>query len=276
MRRSIAISLLLICAAPAEAAPPASCAGKFIGVWTHQGIAGIMSTSTILGDGRALCSDNSACVQGTWTCSGNVLTYDNGMYKTDYTLQPNGTMTARGGIVVTKKGRPLGAAANVTADILGISREVPASPSPSSTVAPKPSREAMPDPADRAKAEAAARYARTLFSAGQAAARVAREPGGGPADWSTAEDRFREAATEFRKAGDVRNEKIALDDAAIARREAAKPPHSLAQAPKSRKGIAKDSLRCKLYEKQLEATADDPRTAELLAKLRSEHKDAGC
>jgi hypothetical protein len=105
---------------------------------------------------------------------------------------------------------------------------------------------------------------------------VAREPGGGAADWSTAEDRFRESAIEFRKAGDLRNEKVALENAAVAQRQSVKPQHGPAQAAKSSKGLAKYSLRCKLYEKQLEANADDVRTAELLAKLRSEYKDSGC
>ncbi|MBR0775353.1 hypothetical protein JQ543_19750 [Bradyrhizobium diazoefficiens] len=94
---------LALCTA-AHAQPAASCAGKFVGTWVHHGIGGQTNTSNLHADGRALCSDNTNCVQGTWTCAGNVLTYDNGMYKTDYTLQGNGTMTARGGIVVTRVG----------------------------------------------------------------------------------------------------------------------------------------------------------------------------
>src|SRR5262249_21289887 len=86
----------------ATAAPPASCARKFTGVWQHHGIAGQTNISTLTADGTAACSGNPACVQGTWTCSGNVLSYNNGMYMTDYTLQPDGTMTARGGIVVRR------------------------------------------------------------------------------------------------------------------------------------------------------------------------------
>jgi hypothetical protein len=89
----------------ANAAPPASCAKKFIGVWIHHGIGGITNKATLTADGTAASSDDAACLQGTWTCNGNVLTYNNGMYLTDYTLQPDGTMTAHGGIVVTRVGR---------------------------------------------------------------------------------------------------------------------------------------------------------------------------
>ena len=103
------LGLVLLCgsmvaSANANAAPPSSCAGKFVGVWRHNGI-GQTNKATLTADGTAACSENAACVQGTWTCNGNVLTYYNGIYPTDYTLQPNGIMTARGGITVTRIGR---------------------------------------------------------------------------------------------------------------------------------------------------------------------------
>lgn len=283
MRRLIAVSLLLTCAAPAGAAPPSSCAAKFIGEWRHSGSG---NRGTVTPDGRALCSEHPSCVQGTWTCSGNVLTYTNSLGSWDYTLAPDGkSMSTNGGAAVatrigavpaSARSKDLGSATkNVAADVLGLDRTPSAAPDGAPVAAPKqPVRQTSEFDSEK---QAAARYARTLFSAGQAAARVSREPGGGPADWSTAEDRFREAAIQYRKAGDARNEKIALNNAEIAKREAAKPPHRLAQAPNARKSPpAKYSLRCKLYEKQLEANADDPRTAELLAKLRSEYKDRGC
>lgn len=282
MKRLIAVSLLFACAAPAEAAPPSSCAAKFIGDWRHSGSG---NRGTITPDGRALCSEHPACVQGTWTCSGNVLTYTNSLGTWNYTLEANGkSMSTNGGAAVavrigavpaSARSKDLGSGVNnLASDVLGIDRTPSAAPNTPPPAVPKlPVKQA--DGFDQEK-QAAARYARTLFGAGQAAARVAREPGGGPADWSTAEDRFRESATEFRKAGDVRNEKIALENAAVARRQAARPPRSLAQAQKPQKAFAKNSLRCKLYEKQLEASANSPGAVELLAKLRSEHKDAGC
>jgi hypothetical protein len=96
--------LILLTLASANAAPPPSCAGKFVGVWRHQAI-GTSNIATLTANGTAACSGNPYCVQGTWTCSGNVLTYNNGISNTQYTLQPNGTMTAGGGIVVTRLGR---------------------------------------------------------------------------------------------------------------------------------------------------------------------------
>jgi len=100
----LATSLTLVLCSAAQGQPAASCVNKFIGTWVHHGIGGQTNTSKLQADGQALCSDNTNCVQGTWTCAGNVLTYDNGGYKTDYTLQADGTMTARGGIVVTRVG----------------------------------------------------------------------------------------------------------------------------------------------------------------------------
>ncbi len=104
--RSLLISgFLLSLPAAVYAAPPSSCAKKFVGTWQHNGIGGIKNTAILKANGQAECRDNPACVQGTWTCNGNVLSYNNGMYSTDYTLQPNGTMTARDGITVTRMKR---------------------------------------------------------------------------------------------------------------------------------------------------------------------------
>jgi hypothetical protein len=102
--RSVLLCGSMVASADASAGPPSSCAGKFVGVWRHNGI-GQTNKATLTADGTAACSENPACVQGTWTCNGNVLTYYNGIYPTDYTLQPNGIMTARGGITVTRIGR---------------------------------------------------------------------------------------------------------------------------------------------------------------------------
>src|SRR6266849_83709 len=102
--RLVLLCGFLITSANASAAPPSSCAGKFVGVWRHNGI-GQTNKTTLTADGTAACSENPACMQGTWTCNGNVLTYYNGIYPTEYTLHPSGIMTARGGITVTRLGR---------------------------------------------------------------------------------------------------------------------------------------------------------------------------
>ena len=75
--RSLLLFGFRVASANASAAPPASCAGKFVGVWRHNGI-GQTNKATLTADGTAACSENAACMQGTWTCNGNVLTYYNG------------------------------------------------------------------------------------------------------------------------------------------------------------------------------------------------------
>jgi len=82
----------------------AGCGSKFIGTWRHTG----GNLGTIVADGRALCSEHPTCLQGTWTCSGNVLTYRNPAGQWDYTLAPDGaSMSTNGGMAVaTRIGRP--------------------------------------------------------------------------------------------------------------------------------------------------------------------------
>lgn len=135
MRYLIILLFLLAGAAVAEAAPASSCAARFIGDWRHSGSG---DRGTILPDGRALCSEHPACVQGTWTCSGNVLTYTNSEGTWNYTLEPDGkSMSVNGGaatavrigaVPANARARDLGSAAkNVTADILGVDRTQPKS-----------------------------------------------------------------------------------------------------------------------------------------------------
>jgi hypothetical protein len=108
--------------------------------------------------------------------------------------------------------------------------------------------------------QAAARYAHTLFGAGQAAVNEGRG-NMDPKSFLTAEDRFSEAAVQYRKAGDAKNEKIALNNERLAkeirRRLESRPPvrrtptspTRLATSPKepteTQKRMMKDSLKCK-------------------------------
>lgn len=101
MRLLIAISLLLMPIAPALAAPPSSCAGKFVGEWRHSGSG---NRGSVKADGRALCSEHPACVQGTWTCSGDVLIYTNSLGTWNYTLAPDGRSMSTGTAVATRIG----------------------------------------------------------------------------------------------------------------------------------------------------------------------------
>lgn len=91
-------------AGPALAAPPSSCASKFVGTWQH----GTSNIGTLKPDGQALCTSNPFCVQGAWTCSGNSLTYTNSAGTYVYTLQSDAVMTY-GSIEVTRIGGKSGA-----------------------------------------------------------------------------------------------------------------------------------------------------------------------
>lgn len=73
--RSIAVSAtVLLQTASLMAAPPASCARRFIGEWSHSA-----GTTTISANGRMYphCSVSCVAVQ-TWTCDGNTITFSNG------------------------------------------------------------------------------------------------------------------------------------------------------------------------------------------------------
>lgn len=212
-RYLIAATLLSVLCSPAFAAPPSSCAAKFIGEWRHTG----GNKGTLTPDGRALCSEHAGCVQGSWTCSGNVLTYTNSIGTWNYTLEPDGkSMSTNGGAAVavrmgavpaSARARDLGSAAkNVTADILGIDRTPSAAPDPAPVAAPKPAA-AQPTEADNEKL-AAARYGRTLFGAGMAAFNVARQSSyaSRKRELQVAEDNFIKSAEQFHKAGDAKNE----------------------------------------------------------------------
>lgn len=97
----IAIFLLLMPVVPALAAPPSSCAAKFVGEWRHSGSG---NRGSVKADGRALCSEHPACVQGTWTCSGDVLTYTNSLGSWNYTLAPDGRTMSTGAATATRIG----------------------------------------------------------------------------------------------------------------------------------------------------------------------------
>jgi hypothetical protein len=229
IRHLIAVSLLLTSIVPATAAPPSSCAGKFIGEWRHSGSG---NRGSVKADGRALCSEHPACVQGTWTCSGNVFIYTNSLGTWNYTLAPDGRSMSTGSAVATRIGaapasaraRDLGTAANVTADILGIDRTPAAVPQAVPSPAPKPAAK-QPDPFDSER-QAAARYAHTLMGAGEAAYNSARDfaYANRKRELQVAEDNFTKAAEQYRKAGDKNGEAKAKRAIAAVRAADAKTP----------------------------------------------------
>lgn len=278
MRSLIACTLLLTSILPAGAAPPSSCAGKFIGEWRHSG----GNRGSVKADGRALCSEHVACVQGTWTCSGNVLTYTNSAGTWDYTLAPDGkSMSANGGAAVatrigaapaSARSRDLGAAANVTADILGIDRTPSAAPPAAPPPAPKPL--AAPPSAVDGEKRAAANYAHTLYGAGEAALNSARDStyANRKRELQVAEDNFIKSAEQYRKAGDPAGEAKARRAIAMVRAADAKTPERAPRPdPKPRVSGAKPSKEnCErvgyINITIVQLKENDPRRADLVEK----------
>ena len=105
--RVLILFALVFLQSNAFAAPPASCAHKFIGKWQH----GTSNQAELTPDGQAICSGNPFCTQGTWTCNGDNLIYTTSAGTYVYTLQPSGVMTY-GSITVTRIGPAPAAAAS--------------------------------------------------------------------------------------------------------------------------------------------------------------------
>ncbi|MBR0931597.1 hypothetical protein JQ561_33730 [Bradyrhizobium diazoefficiens] len=262
-RFSIAASLLLASLAPAAAAPPASCAGKYVGRWTHTG----GNNSTVTADGRATCEDHAFCVKGaTWTCDGNVFIYTNSGGTWNYTLAPDGRTMSVGSAVATRLGpvpasaraRDLGTASNVAADVLGMDRTPSAAPR-ADAPAPKPATVAAPkgrqaDP----EAEANAKEARKFFQSGLAAYKRG--------DWSAAEDDFSVAKERFRSAGMHNDSQSAANNARLAGDKRLRAAAARTSGPKpAPKTAANANKRSKEQCEQLEQFIIDRQIGQMQA-----------
>jgi hypothetical protein len=62
----------LVLTMPAAAAPPKSCAYKFVGTWAYPG-----GTTVVLANGTALPKCAPCVPVQYWTCSGNTYTFSN-------------------------------------------------------------------------------------------------------------------------------------------------------------------------------------------------------
>lgn len=229
MRSLIATALLLASIAPSFAAPPSSCAGKFVGQWSHTG----GNKAFVTADGRATCTEHAFCVKGehTWTCSGNVFVYTNAVGTWNYTLAPDGRTMSVGSAVATRLGpvpasaraRDMGGASNVSADLYGVDRTPSAAPPAVSPKAAPPKAAAQPVDSEK---RAAAQEAETFLAAGNAAYGSAGESfyGDRKRALSVAEGNFTNAAEKYRKAGDTAGEAKARRAIAMVRAEDARTP----------------------------------------------------
>ena len=225
-----------------------------------------------MADGRALCSEHPACVQGTWTCSGNVFTYTNPVGTWNYTLAPDGRTMSTGSAVSTRLGpvpasarsRDLGAASNVTADILGIDRTPSAAPQAVAPVArDKPATAAATPNGRRAggadpEVEANATEGRKYFQLGVAAAKKG--------DWSAAEDDFSVAKERFRSAKMPNDAETAASNARLAERKRLHPTTRAAHANKRSKEQC-EKLNSYIVNNMMRSDDNDPRK-----QLSRDHK----
>jgi hypothetical protein len=93
----ILVAGIAICPAfSASAAPPQSCAYKYIGKWVYPG------GTTVVAPGGKAYPDCPFCPTQTWTCNGNTYYFDG----VTATLSPDGRKLYSPGIVATRVGGP--------------------------------------------------------------------------------------------------------------------------------------------------------------------------
>ena len=113
-RLFLVLGLLILPTSFASAAPPASCAQKFIGTWVYPGGTTVIAPGGIAYPKCAMCVPTQ-----TWTCQGSAYLFSNsgppGQFSA--TLSPDGRQLIGGGVVATRVGgaAPGGGAASKTA-----------------------------------------------------------------------------------------------------------------------------------------------------------------
>jgi hypothetical protein len=93
----VAAALATFTAGLAFAAPPASCASKFVGTWAYQG-----GVTEVRADGTAYPKCPMCVPMQTWTCSGNTYFFQ-GPGSHTATLSPDGQQLI-GAVVATRVG----------------------------------------------------------------------------------------------------------------------------------------------------------------------------
>lgn len=98
---AVAITLNVCILTTAEAAPPSSCASKFVGTWTYPG-----GTTVIAPNGLAYPKCPMCVPTQTWTCQGNTYLFSNSGPPGQFTatLSADGRQLTGGGTIATKVG----------------------------------------------------------------------------------------------------------------------------------------------------------------------------
>lgn len=93
------IAVALCAAGVANAAPPASCASKFVGVWTYPG-----GTTRVDADGTAYPTCFMCVTKQTWTCNGDTYYFESGGMNFTAVLRAGGTQLVGSGVTATRVG----------------------------------------------------------------------------------------------------------------------------------------------------------------------------
>jgi len=226
----------------ASAAPPASCAGKFVGTWTVRVLATGQTYPSVLspsGIGHASCP---ACTPtGTWTCSGNTLTvFVNGI-SASQTLSADGRTLTGPCCVSTRVGRaptvnePKVATAKVGAPKPTANVREPKTATPKIAL-PEPKTASPTFSGERRSASCSTitglggdTSAATHCNTGNsllAAARAVRAQ-----NPRAAAETYKQAADAYRRAGDIELANTILQEALDAVASAANPPPASSIAP---------------------------------------------
>lgn len=102
----LVLAVVLTAAVPASAAPPASCASRFVGSWVVRvNATGQTYPAQFFANGRSHATCPLCTPGGSWTCSGNTLTFtvDNGM-SGQATLSEDGRTMSGGCCTTTRVG----------------------------------------------------------------------------------------------------------------------------------------------------------------------------
>lgn len=126
--------VMIICmtGAPALAAPPASCARKFLGTWEHYSNGVMTNRAIVRADGQAPCIETGPkCVStSTWTCDGDRFLYTTEFGTYTYVYNPAKGTLENGSNVAYRSGKgPNSASAGAAAPVVGLAPAALSKPS---------------------------------------------------------------------------------------------------------------------------------------------------
>jgi hypothetical protein len=237
----LVVGLLLISMTFATAAPPLSCAGKFVGTWTvHVLATGQTYPAVILPGGTTHVTCPMCTPTATWTCTGDTITlFVNGI-TVSHTLAPDGRSMSGGGHTLTRVGAAPAVTTLAPQQQGSIGEKSLASPDSKKPVAEKktaaPQKRALasnsmpksancsditgtgggPGPSNCAPASGVPANIQAQIAQAQSymqAAQTVKQSDPSYTGWSAAAAQYRKAEAAFRLAGDLAHANAAAEQA---------------------------------------------------------------